>query len=111
LILKCNLITIRANGYALKTAELLQKVREHIQKGRYIVSMHALQRQNQRLIDLKNVLYVLKNGNHEAEKDLFDIKRQMWKYAIRGKTIDGINLRVIVSLAEEMIIITVVRLK
>jgi hypothetical protein len=53
----------------------------------------------------------LKNGNREEEKELFDVKKQMWKYAIRGKTIDGVNLRVIVAFEEEMIIITVVRLK
>ena len=95
----------------LKTIELLQKIRGHVQKGTYIVSAHAMQRQNQRLVDLKHVLYVLKNGNHDEKKDLFDVKRQMWKYAICGKTIDGINLRVIVSFEEEMIIITVMRIK
>ncbi len=96
---------------ALKTSELLRKIRDHVQKGTYIVSAHALQRQNERLVDLKHVLYVLKNGCREEDKDLFDIKRQMWKYAIHGKTIDGINLRVIVSFEEEMIIITVMRIK
>ena len=96
---------------SLKTDGLLKRIREHVQKGTYAVSVHALKRQNERLVDLKHVLYVLKNGNHEKEKDLFDVKRQMWKYAIRGKTIDGINLRIIVSCEEEMIVITVVRLK
>lgn len=96
---------------ALKTNELLRKIKEHVQKGTYIVSAHALQRQNQRLVNLQHVLYVLKNGNREEKKELFDVKRQMWKYAIRGKTIDGVNLRVIVVFEEEMIIITVVRLK
>ena len=73
--------------------------------------MHALERQNQRLVDLKSVLGVLKNGIHEKDKDLFDVKRQMWKYAIRGKTLDGINLRIIVAFEKEMVIITVMRLK
>jgi hypothetical protein len=96
---------------SLKTNELLKKIREHIQEGTYVVSIHALQRQNQRQVDLKYVLHVLKNGCREEEKDLFDVKRQTWKYAICGKTIDGINLRVIVSLEDEMVIITVVRKK
>jgi hypothetical protein len=84
---------------------------EHIQKGTYSVSAHALERQNQRLIDLKHVLYVLKTGTREESKDLFDVKRQMWKYAIRGKTTENINLRVIIAFEDEMIIITVMRLK
>jgi len=96
---------------ALKTTKLLKKIREHIQQGTYIVSAHALQRQNQRLVSLQQVLYALKNGNRDEKKELFDVKRQMWKYAICGKTIDGINLRVIIAFEEEMIIITVVRLK
>lgn len=96
---------------ALKTTELLKKIREYLQQGTYIVSAHALQRQDQRLVNLQHVLYVLKNGNREEQKELFDVKRQMWKYAIRGKTIDGIYLRVIIAFEEEMIIITVMRLK
>ena len=95
----------------LKTAELLRKIREHVQKGTYVITSHALERQNQRQIDLKHVLYVLKNGMREEEKDLFDVKKQEWKYAIRGKTIDQIDLRIIVAFEEEMIIITVMRMK
>lgn len=67
---------------ALKSNELLRKIKDSIQKGTYIVSAHALQRQNERLVNLKHVLYALKNGKHEVEKDLFDVKKQMWKYAI-----------------------------
>lgn len=96
---------------ALKTAELLKRVRYHIEKGTYIVTAHALQRQNERLVSLEDVLYVLKIGVREESKDLFDVKRQMWKYAIYGKTKDEIKLRVIVSFEEEMIIITVMRVK
>ena len=73
---------------SLKTSELLQKIKEHLRKETYVVSAHALQRQNQRLISLEDVLYVLKTGTREESKDLFDVKRQMWKYAIRGNTAD-----------------------
>jgi len=75
------------------------------------VSAHALQRQNERLVSLEDVLYVLKTGVREEKKDLFDVKRQMWKYAIYGKTKDEIKLRVIISFEEEMILITVMRVK
>ncbi len=111
----CNLVTIEKTGNALNTdlkaKGLLRKIREHIQTGDYLVSSHALERQNQRLVDLKQVLYVLKTGQHEEVKDVFDVKRQVWKYAVCGKTVDGINLRIIVAFEESMIIITVVRLK
>jgi len=97
--------------WALKSNDLLQKVKEHIEKGTYIISTHALERQNLRGIALQQVLYVLKNGIREEAKELFDVSRQMWKYAIRGKTLDGINLRVIIAFEGEMIIITVMRVK
>ncbi len=96
---------------ALKTNELLRKIKDHIQKGTYVVSAHALQRQNQRLVTLEDVLYVLKTGVREDSKDLFDVKNQAWKYAIRGHTTDEITLRVIISFEDEMIIITVMRIK
>jgi hypothetical protein len=57
------------------------------------------------------VLYVLKTGAREDSKDLFDVKRQIWKYAIRGNTTDEISLRVIIAFEDEMIIITVMRTK
>lgn len=95
----------------LKTSELLRKIKDHVQKGTYIVSAHALQRQNLRLINLEDVLYALKTGIREECKDLFDVKRQMWKYAIRGRTIENVNIRIIISFEDEMVIITVMRIK
>lgn len=96
---------------ALRTGELLRKIKAHVQKGTYIVSAHAFQRQNQRSIDLEDVLYVLKTGIREESKDLFDVKRQIWKYAIRGRTTEEINIRIIIAFEGEMVIITVMRTK
>jgi len=87
----------------------LAKIRQHIDSGRYRVSKHAIKRQSEREVNLRNILYVLTHGFHEEQKSLFDIAFQTWKYAIRGRTIDGIELRVIVGFAEEMLIITVIR--
>jgi hypothetical protein len=39
--------------------------------------------------------------------DQFDGKRQSWKYAIHGKTLDGEWIRVIVTFENKMVIITV----
>ena len=94
----------------LKTGELLRKVKDHIQRGTYIVSAHAFKRQNQRFVDLEDVLYVLKTGRRDENKDLYDVKWQMWKYAICGLTTDRINLRIIIAFEDEMVIITVMRI-
>lgn len=57
--------------------------------------------------------YVLKTGWHEKRKDTYDeIEYKTWNYAIRGKTVDARELRVIVSFAEDgMLIITVIELE
>jgi len=91
--------------------EILRQIKEHVRKGTYIVRQHAIQRQKERLIRLPDILYVLEKGRHEREKDEFDITSQDWKYAIRGKTIDHVDLRVIVALYEKMAIITVMKVK
>lgn len=89
--------------------DLLRRIREHVQKGTYVLAKHAIERQKDRCINLPDVLRVLEHGKHEQEKDTLDVKWQTWKHAIRGKTINGIDLRVIVAFHENMIIITVIK--
>lgn len=91
--------------------DLLKKVRDHVQNGTYVLVKHAIERQTERSIKLPDVLRVLEYGRHEREKDSFDLKNQKWKYSIRGKTINGIELRVIVAFQDEMVIITVMRVE
>lgn len=86
---------------------LLAKIRECIDKGRYRESFHAKQRQNERNIDLFDALYVLKNGYHEKQKTAFNELRKTWNYAIRHK-LEGKEIRVIVGFeCDGMLIITV----
>lgn len=75
---------------------------------KYTRTKHALQRQSERKIDLPDVLYVLKSGYHEKRKTSFDESFNAWKYAIRGKTLDRVDIRIIISFDDEnMLIITV----
>jgi hypothetical protein len=95
-----------------KLKEVLMQVRLCVEKGNYKFSKHALERKQQRAFTLPDILYILKNGYHEKPKDTFDEQTQMWKYAIRGKTIEKKEGRVIVTLDRSgMLIITVIRLK
>ena len=54
------------------------------------------------------MIFVLKNGRHEKAKDKFEEAFSSWNYAVRGKTVDKEDLRVIVSFDEEkkLLIIT-----
>lgn len=51
---------------------------------------------------------MLKAGYHEKRKTSFDAINNTWKYAIRGITVDNVDLRIIIAFDEDdMIIITV----
>lgn len=87
---------------------LHDKICECIDNDRYTQTRHALQRECERLIELSDALHVLKNGRHEKNKTIFDEIFQSWKYAIRGYTLDNLDIRVIVGFDENnMLIITV----
>ena len=97
---------------AEKHENLLERIAYCIEKDRYKFSNHALERKEQRNFSLSDILYVLKHGRHEKAKDTWDEQRKMWKYAIRGKTIDQECGRIILSLDKSgMLIITVIRLE
>lgn len=88
--------------------KLFPKIRDCLDKGLYRQSKHAIERELERKIDLLDVLYVLKNGYHENQKTSFDEAFLTWKYAVRGKTLDEIDIRIIIAFDDTgMMIITV----
>lgn len=96
-----------------KLANLLDSVRDCIRLGKYRDTYHARLRQKERSITLLEILHVLNTGRHEKSKDTFDLAFTAWNYAIRGDTIDGKDVRVVVSFDEErdLLIITAISLK
>lgn len=96
-----------------KLKDLLSKVREAIDSNNYFITKHALERQNQRSINLPAVLHVLKTGHEEKKKSYFDKDNNTWKYAIRGKPLRSeSDVRVIIAFDEnQMLIITVMHIE
>lgn len=95
-----------------KEANLLEKIRLALASGDYLDTVQASERQAERRISAQEYEYVLKYGWHEARKDQFDRGYQTWNYAIRGRTLDQRELRVIVSFTSDgMLIITVIDLE
>lgn len=89
--------------------DLFDRIRRCIDQEKYTQTKHALQRHKEREIDLSDALYVLRTGHHEKRKTTFDTTHNTWKYAIRGKTVDDADLRIIIAFDEDgMIIITVI---
>lgn len=90
--------------------DLLGKIKECIENGKYVLTKHAMIRVDERKVSLKDVLYTLRHGYHEKQKTSYDEVFRTWKYSIRGKTLDGANIRVIVAFVEKMAILTVIRI-
>lgn len=91
-----------------KRENLLESIHQRIAQDRFLITFHAQERKLQRSISLQQVKFVLLHGYHEKRKDQFDEVFNAWNYAIRGRTFDLIDLRVIVSFDEEddLLIIT-----
>lgn len=94
----------------MKEENLLQKIKKYIDSGNYIITKHAVKRRDERSVLGVDIMYVLQNGFHEEDKTSFSTKYQAWNYAIRGKTVDGIDLRVIVGFMDKMVVITVIKI-
>jgi hypothetical protein len=90
--------------------KLKKMIIDCLSKGSYRFTRHALEEQKNDNLDLLDVLRVLKTGVHEKDKTILTNKH-VWKYAIRGKTEDLREVRVIIAFENEMIIITVIELK
>jgi len=62
-----------------------------------------------RTITVPEVRQVLCHGWHEKRKDTWRDDLDAWNYAVRGKTVDGKDVRVVVSFDRSgMLIITVI---
>jgi len=94
-----------------KIQNLLDAVRQCIDRGHYFDTRHATDRQSERSISRTEIIYVLKNGRHEKSKDQYQERFKAWNYAIRGRTVDRRDIRVIVSFdADGMLIITAIEI-
>ena len=83
-----------------KTERLMERISGCLDAGRYLDARHSIERHHEREITRPEVLYVLRRGFHEKKKDKFESRYQAWNYAVRGKTLDKRELRIIVSFDE-----------
>ena len=113
----CEYVTIKlSDGNRMKGDEFLSDVHlrreilQHIKESKYRLTKHAAEEQAKDGIDLQDTLHVLKTGRHESGKTSFDNRFQAWNYAIRGRTEDSKEVRVIISFSHGMMIVTVMEL-
>jgi hypothetical protein len=94
-----------------KHVNLLAKIADAVNSGRYMISSHAFQRSKDRLVPVPHVEHVLLNGFHESRKDRFESIYGSWNYAIRGSTPDRVKIRVIVAFSDDdLLVVTVINL-
>lgn len=77
-------------------------------RGRFRDSRHAQERKAERDVDLYDIQKVIGTGFHEPSEDRYQQEHQSWSYAIRGRTVDGVDIRVVIAFDEEdsLVIVT-----
>ncbi len=75
--------------------------------GRFRDSRHAAERKAERDVDLFDIQKVIGTGWHEPSEDRFKEEHDSWTYAIRGKTVDGVDIRIVVAFDEEDFLVVV----
>ena len=71
-----------------------------------------MERKEEREITLLEIHQVIEGGWHERRKDQYKDEYRSWSYALRGKTIDRRDLRVVIAFDVEsgMLLITAIDL-
>jgi hypothetical protein len=96
-----------------KLENVLQVVREYIAAGRYRITTHAAQRMAERSVVVRELIDALQRADafHEKSKDTFNDLDKSWDYAIRSKADDGRRFRIVIAIAEGVILVTVIDLE
>lgn len=88
-----------------KLNNILHNTAESVAKGSILYSKHANERMFKRGIIKPEVEHVLLHGRREAQKDQFNDEHSAWDYAIKGKTVDGRILRIVIALIEPNVLV------
>lgn len=88
-----------------KIRDIISVASKAVEAGHLFYSSHANERLRERKIIKPEVETILTNGHYEIHKDQFNELHGTWDYAIRGKTVDGRSLRIVVALIEPKVLI------
>jgi len=86
---------------------ILKSMREKIRTNQYVMTLHAEEEMNDDQLSIYDVESVILNGEIlERQKDPITAE---WKYRIKGKTIDRVDVEVITKISPtgKLVIITV----
>lgn len=95
-------------GLPPKHADPLGEIRRRAAKGHILFLPHAVDRKLQRKVEFLDVKRVLLKGQREEDRDRFVERHGVWSYAMRGTTVDGEVLRVVVCIQNlNLLVVTV----
>ena len=83
----------------------MQIASKSVAEGSLLYSKHANERMLERGIIKPEVEFVLNRGHHEVKKDQYNEVFSSWDYAITAKTVDGRNLRIIISVMPSNVLV------
>jgi hypothetical protein len=83
----------------------MQVLGQAVRNGQLLYSDHANSRMRERGIIKPEIERVLNCGHHEARKDQFNEEFDAWDYAIKGKTLDGRNLRIVIAVVDPKVLV------
>jgi hypothetical protein len=89
----------------VKAKDILKQTHEAVKKGSILYSAHANERMLERKILRPEIEFILSNGHHEIRKDKYNEDFESWDYAIKGTTVDGRALRIIVAIVQPNIFV------
>lgn len=77
----------------------LGELRACMAEDRYQLHPHFWKRLRERRVELLDALHVLRHGVIYAEPE-FDVKFGEWRYTVRGRTVDNVELRIVFTFVE-----------
>lgn len=83
----------------------LEKARKCLKSGRFYDTRHAVDQKIARSITLSEVRMIVENGYWEKRQDEYKPQYKAWNYSIRGRTLDGRDLRIIISFENQSLLL------
>jgi hypothetical protein len=92
---------VKRPKWPAKRPNVLLDARARLASGAYRDTRHAFERKRERALSLLELRQAIHGGYHEAQKDTYKPEHKAWNYAIRGRTLDERDVRVVVTFVVE----------
>ncbi len=100
------LIPIRLEGPLFSTPEIHKAIKAAAESGNWIPTKHAQERMVQRGFSAVDVEGALRGGVHDSSLD--ELKNNVWRYRIRGQTMEGKVIQLAIIIDSPVVVVTVI---